>query len=163
MGQTKKSCENQMKAFFVILTAKVSQSKKNLTMSAIMWKIKTRIGATLGPLVRVWFRSTIILYHESVSIPWVYGYTMSPCLYHESMYIPWVHVFTMSPFLYHESMYIPWVHVLPMSQCLYHESMSIPWVHIFTMSLYLYHEAMYIPYSPWLLTIQWFHVHAISS
>ena len=45
------------------------------------------IRATLGPLVRVWFRSTD-------TIPWVWVNTMgvvntmSQCLYHESMFIP---------------------------------------------------------------------------
>ena len=29
-------------------------------------------------------------YHESMSIPWVHVYSMSPCLYDESMFIPWV-------------------------------------------------------------------------
>ena len=35
-------------------------------------------------------------YQKSISIPWVFANTMSPCLNHESMSIPWVHVCTMS-------------------------------------------------------------------
>ena len=71
-----------------------------------------------------------IIYHGSMSIPWVYVYTMSSCLYNESMAIPWVHVFTMSPCLYHESLSMPWVHDYTMSPCMYHETLliTIPWV-----------------------------------
>ena len=58
-----------------------------------------------------------ILYHKSMSIPWVYVYTMSPCLVH-----------TMSPYIYHESTSIPWVNIYTVSPCLYHDFMSISWV-----------------------------------
>ena len=47
-------------------------------------------------------------YHESMSIPLVHVYTMSPCLYHESMSMPLVHVYTMNPCLYHAAMSIPY-------------------------------------------------------
>ena len=40
------------------------------------------------------------------------------CHYHESMSIPWVHVYTMSPCKFHASMSIPWVLAKNMSQCL---------------------------------------------
>ena len=69
---------------------------------------KSRIWATLCPLVRVRFRKPI-LYHASkstpwvLSIPWVHVYTMRLCQYHEALSIPWVHVYTMSLSLYHES------------------------------------------------------------
>ena len=46
-------------------------------------------------------------YHESIFIPWVFVYTMSPCLYHESMSVPEAWFYTMSPCLYHESMSNP--------------------------------------------------------
>ena len=69
---------------------------------------KSRIRATLNPLLYVCDSRVPILYHESKSIPWVLSvpwlniYIMSPCQYHESMFIPWVHVYT-----YRESMPIP--------------------------------------------------------
>ena len=55
---------------------------------------------------------------------------MSPCLYYESVSIPWVHVYTISPCpcLYHESLSIQCVLVYNMSPCQKHESMSIIWV-----------------------------------
>ena len=73
-----------------------------------------------------------ILYHDSMYIPWVYGWNMSPCLYHESMAIPLVHVHTMSPCIYHEFMYILWVHVYTMCH--------VQWFHVYTMIPCLYHK-----------------------
>ena len=98
--------------------------------------------ATLGPLVFVWFRSTMSLsryywcyqYHESMSIPWVHVYAMGPCLYHKYMSIPWVNVYTISPYLCHESMYIPWVVVNITCPCSYHDSWPITWPNVYTIS-----------------------------
>ena len=81
---------------------------------------KSRIRVTLGPLVRVRFRS-------NNSIPWVLVITMGvvntmcPSLYQKSLSIPWVLFNTMSPCQYHESMSIPWVHVYTMSPCQFQE------------------------------------------
>ena len=90
--------------------------------------------------------SCACLIQESMSIPQVHVYTMSPCPYHEFMSIPGVHVHTMSPCLYHESMCIPWVHVYTIPPCHYYESMCIPWVHVYTKSPCINHKSMSIPW-----------------
>ena len=53
--------------------------------------------------------------HKSMSIPWAFSNSMSPCLYHRSMSKQWVHIYTMSPCLYQKSDFIPRVHVYTMS------------------------------------------------
>ena len=113
---------------------------------------KSRIRATLGPPVRVWFRSTDTIPWVLVSTMGVVN-TMSPYLYHKSMSLPRIYVSTMSPCLYNEPISIQWVHVYTMSLCLYHESISIPCVNVYTMSPSIYHES---------LSILWVNVNTIS-
>ena len=100
---------------------------------------KSRRRVTLRPLVRVWLRRTDTIPWVWVSTMGVENTVSSchyhdACLYHESLSMPLVHVYTMSPCLYHESMCIPWDLVNSMHPCLYHESLLITWVNVYNMS-----------------------------
>ena len=100
---------------------------------------KFRRRVTLCPLVRVWLRRTGTIPWVWVSTMGVENTVSSfhyhdACLYHESLSMPLVHVYTMSPCLYHETMCIPWDLVNSMHPCLYHESLLITWVNVYNMS-----------------------------
>ena len=55
---------------------------------------KSRIRATLGPLILVWFKRTDTILKVNV-------YTISPRIYHKSRYKTLVQVITTNPILYH--------------------------------------------------------------
>ena len=78
---------------------------------------KSRIRATLGPLIHVWFRSTNTITWVGDNTLGVFN-TMSPCLYQDSMYIPLIHVYNMSPCKFYASMSVLWVLANNMSSCL---------------------------------------------
>ena len=78
--------------FFAKPTLKLAQK--------VSWKVphtgNTRPSRTFVIQEYGYYTMILIWYHggcqyrESMSIPWVHVYTMSPCLCHKSMSIPWV-------------------------------------------------------------------------
>ena len=66
----------------------------------VIWRRKNSAYGQHSALSYVYDSGVPKLYHKSESN---HGF----CQYYESMSIPWVHVYTMSPCLYHESMSIP--------------------------------------------------------